>query len=205
MHGKQLGSGERSQLKSKLLAFSMCLSNCWLEWQHLAALKGTTISEWLGPLHRQHEWPQCQHIHSDMRLTPLHPFQARDARAHQGTEQGVALHSHDIVEAPEQPAVSGRGFLAGPGGGMKPRLLDKVSSLGPVRQYRGSSRFKGVSWSDRSGKWRAQMWFGNKVNGCPFYYSKKATNPFLATVSRFSESWHTTESCSLQVQLASAL
>lgn len=27
----------------------------------------------------------------------------------------------------------------------------------------GSSRFKGVSWSVRSGKWRAQMWLGAKV------------------------------------------
>lgn len=34
-------------------------------------------------------------------------------------------------------------------------------------QHRGSSKFKGVSWSERSGKWRAQMWYGNKVPPAP--------------------------------------
>lgn len=28
---------------------------------------------------------------------------------------------------------------------------------------RKSSQYKGVSWSERSHKWRAQMWYGNKV------------------------------------------
>lgn len=39
----------------------------------------------------------------------------------------------------------------------------------PSRQpFRGSSKYKGVSWSERSCKWRAQMWFGNKVRRPPF-------------------------------------
>ena len=29
---------------------------------------------------------------------------------------------------------------------------------------RKSSQYKGVSWSERSSKWRAQMWYGNKVH-----------------------------------------
>ena len=35
------------------------------------------------------------------------------------------------------------------------------------RTAHGSSQFKGVSWSSRSGKWRAQMWFGTKVGARP--------------------------------------
>ena len=31
---------------------------------------------------------------------------------------------------------------------------------------RHSSKFKGVSWSDSSGKWRAQCWDGTKVRHC---------------------------------------
>ena len=30
----------------------------------------------------------------------------------------------------------------------------------------GTSRYKGVSWSNRSRKWRAQLWFSNNVR-CP--------------------------------------
>ena len=38
-----------------------------------------------------------------------------------------------------------------------------AASLTRASNARGSSRFKGVSWSGRSGKWRAQMWHGAKV------------------------------------------
>lgn len=37
------------------------------------------------------------------------------------------------------------------------------------RTAHGSSRFRGVSWSARSGKWRAQMWRGPKVLHLGFF------------------------------------
>jgi hypothetical protein len=32
--------------------------------------------------------------------------------------------------------------------------------------HQGTSQYKGVSWSERSKKWRAQLWHENKVRSC---------------------------------------
>ena len=38
-----------------------------------------------------------------------------------------------------------------------------VARLAMQVYHQGTSQFKGVSWAERSKKWRGQLWFGNKV------------------------------------------
>ncbi|KAK9808652.1 hypothetical protein WJX72_001315 [[Myrmecia] bisecta] len=55
-------------------------------------------------------------------------------------------------------------------GGAGPRFSIPATPGGRVVPHaRGSSQYKGVSWSERSAKWRAQLWFENKVHHLGFY------------------------------------
>ena len=57
-------------------------------------------------------------------------------------------------------------LAAGPQGSTSPRTPRGRAAPAGFAYHQGTSQFKGVSWSERSRKWRAQLWFGAKVRRC---------------------------------------
>ena len=83
-------------------------------------------------------------------------------------QNGSQPERQTLAEAPHLPIPLVEGLPPRPESRRQTRNPAQARPSEPRLQYRGSSKYKGVSWSDRSSKWRAQMWFGNKV-GTPAF------------------------------------
>lgn len=80
-----------------------------------------------------------------------------------GAAPGLPPHGRPLPAA----AAAAQKLAAGPQGSTQPATPSGRAAPAGFAYHQGTSQFKGVSWSERSRKWRAQLWFGAKVCALP--------------------------------------
>ena len=117
----------------------------------------------LCTVHSPSPWVQGPWLPADVR-------RSRSEELDCGRSRAATLRQSDLVPASRSgsPAPQPQSLPPRQAGQKRGRATAAAAAADPAPaaarlQSRGSSKYKGVSWSERSSKWRAQMWFGNKV------------------------------------------